>query len=37
MPILLEQMRERIRDRHYSIRTEEVYLCWIKDFIPIPC
>ena len=30
---LLEQMRAVIRARHYSLRTEETYLSWIKRFI----
>src|ERR1700742_1366218 len=33
MPKLLDQVRDEIRMRHYSIRTEEAYLRWIKDFI----
>jgi integron integrase len=33
MSKLLDQVRERIRTRHYSIRTEEAYIFWIKDFI----
>ena len=32
-PKLLEQVREQIRLRHYSIRTEKVYLEWVKRFI----
>lgn len=32
-PKLLEQVREQIRIRHYSIRTETVYLEWVKRFI----
>ena len=32
-PRLLEQVRERIRAKHYSLRTEETYLHWIKRFI----
>jgi integron integrase len=32
-PRLLEQVRERIRVMHYSIRTEEQYVHWIKRFI----
>jgi integron integrase len=32
-PKLLEQVREVIRVRHYSLRTEETYLRWIKRFI----
>ena len=30
---LLDQVRECIRTLHYSIRTEEAYVHWIKDFI----
>jgi hypothetical protein len=29
----LERVREAIRVRHYSIRTEEVYLFWVRRFI----
>lgn len=29
----LEQLRNAIRVRHYSIRTEEAYLHWVKRFI----
>src|SRR5882724_6420185 len=32
-PRLMEQMRAAIRARHYSIRTEETYLSWVKRFI----
>ena len=32
-PRLLEQMRVVIRARHYSLRTEETYLGWVKRFI----
>src|SRR6266849_7986106 len=32
-PKLLEQVREVIRARHYSLRTEDTYLRWIKRFI----
>ena len=32
-PRLLVQVRERIRFKHYSIRTEHAYLDWIKRFI----
>ena len=32
-PKLLEQVCEAIRARHYSIRTEDTYLRWIKRFI----
>ncbi len=30
---LLDQVRERIRYLHYSLRTEQAYLLWIKAFI----
>lgn len=33
MPKVLDQVRELIRVRHYSIRTEEAYLRWIKEYI----
>ena len=29
----LDQVRERIRYLHYSLRTEQVYVYWIKGFI----
>ncbi len=32
-PRLLEQVRNAIRRRHYSPRTEETYVHWIKRFI----
>jgi integrase len=32
-PKLLEQVRNKIRIRHYSIRTEKTYLDWIKRYI----
>lgn len=32
-PKLLDQVRQAIRRKHYSIRTEEAYLNWIKQFI----
>ena len=32
-PRLLDRVRDRIRVKHYSLRTEEVYLDWIKRFI----
>lgn len=32
-PRLLDQVRELIRIRHYSIRTEQAYVQWIKRFI----
>lgn len=30
---LLDQMREVLRMHHYSIRTEEAYLQWVKRYI----
>jgi site-specific recombinase XerD len=30
---LLDQVRARIRVKHYSIRTEEAYVDWIKRYI----
>jgi len=30
---LLDQLREQIRYQHYSIRTEEAYVYWVKNFI----
>lgn len=33
MPKLLDQVRLALRMRHYSIRTEQAYLYWIKDYI----
>lgn len=32
-PKLLDQLREQIRVRHYSIRTEHVYVKWVRNFI----
>lgn len=32
-PSLLEQVRRRLRLRHYSIRTERACVDWIKRFI----
>ena len=33
MSLLLDQVRDKIRILHYSIRTEEAYLKWIREFI----
>lgn len=33
MSQLLEQVRNHIRMLHYSIRTEEAYLKWVREFI----
>ena len=30
---LLDQVRDAIRTHHYSIRTEDAYVSWIKRFI----
>lgn len=32
-PLLLDSVRNRLRVRHYSRRTEEAYVSWIKRFI----
>ena len=32
-PKLLEQLRENLRVRHYSLRTEDAYLDWTRRFI----
>jgi len=32
-PRLLDQVRARIRFKHYSIRTEQAYTDWIKRFV----
>jgi integron integrase len=32
-PRLLDEVRDRIRSMHYSMRTEEAYLYWIKGYI----
>lgn len=32
-PKLLDQVRDRIRLKHYSLRTEQAYLGWIKRYI----
>ena len=33
MPKLLEEVRDLIRTPHYSYRTEEAYLNWIRQYI----
>ncbi|WP_374590974.1 integron integrase [Aquabacterium sp.] len=30
---LLDQLREMIRYRHYSLRTEEAYVYWVRQFV----
>ena len=32
-PKLLEQVRQLMRLRHYSLRTEEAYIGWIRRYI----
>lgn len=32
-PRLLDQMRGRLRVKHYSIRTEQAYVDWVRRFI----
>ena len=32
-PRLLNQVRDKIRLKHYSIRTEQAYTDWVKRFI----
>lgn len=32
-PRLLDQLRQHLRARHYSLRTEQVYLDWVRRFI----
>ena len=32
-PRLLDQVRELIRIRHYSLRTEQAYVQWIRRFV----
>ena len=32
-PRLLDQVRDRIPQKHYSIRTEQAYVEWIRRFV----
>jgi site-specific recombinase XerD len=32
-PKLLDQLRDRIRLKHYSLRTEQAYVQWVKRYI----
>ena len=32
-PKLLDQVRDKLRVKHYSIRTEQAYTGWIKRYI----
>jgi hypothetical protein len=31
---ILDQVRQRVRFKHYSLSTDESYVGWIKQFIP---
>lgn len=33
-PKLLDRVRDRIHTKHYSLRTEQAYVHWIRCFIP---
>jgi integron integrase len=33
VPRLLDRLRERIRYRHYSLRTEQAYLLWVQAYV----
>ena len=35
-PRILDQVRSALRVRYYSLRTQEVYLQWIKRYILFP-
>ena len=30
---LLDQVREVIRAKHYSVRTEQAYLYWVRSYV----
>jgi len=32
-PLFLDQVRERIRYKHYSLRTEQAYVQWVRMFV----
>lgn len=32
-PRLLDQLRDRIRLKHYSLRTEQAYAHWVRRFV----
>jgi len=32
-PKLLHQVRQAVRARHYSVRTEETYIAWVRRFV----
>ena len=31
--LLFEQLREVLRDKHYSLKTEQAYLYWVRFFV----
>ena len=35
-PRLLDQLRNKVRTQHYSIRTEKSYVDWVKRFMLFP-
>jgi integrase len=35
VPELLEQARDLIRVKHYSVGTDQAYLRWIREFITV--
>ena len=32
-PRLLDQLRKVLQHKHYSLRTEDAYLCWVNFFV----
>jgi hypothetical protein len=32
-PRLLDQLRERVRNHHYSLSTERAYVYWVRAFV----
>ena len=32
-PRLLDEVRKKLRVKHYSLRTEQAYVAWIRRFI----
>ncbi|RRN78187.1 integron integrase, partial [Pseudoxanthomonas sp. SGD-10] len=34
-PRLLDQVRGRLRLKHYSLRTEQAYLYWIRRYVRV--
>jgi hypothetical protein len=33
--MLLDQLRDRLRLRHYSLRTEQAYVNWVMSPVPL--